>query len=78
MFIHLRLQLLDRQYRLDADRHLWQSYLNLGSEEKFWPVRFFFLLMIMTLNQMIISLHCSINYIRWLRLMNQRSVKNLS
>jgi hypothetical protein len=42
MFIHLRLQLLDRQYRLDADRHLWQSYLNLGSEEKFWPVRFFF------------------------------------
>jgi hypothetical protein len=41
MFIHLRLQLLDRQYRLDVDRHLWQSYLDLGCQEKFWPVRFY-------------------------------------
>jgi hypothetical protein len=41
MFIHLRLQLLDRQYRLEVDRHLWQSHLDLGCQEKFWPVRFY-------------------------------------
>lgn len=41
MFIHLRLQLFDRQYRLDVDRHLWESYLDLGCKEKFWPVSCF-------------------------------------
>lgn len=38
MFVHLRLQLFDRQYRLDVDQHLWQSCLDLGCQEKFWPV----------------------------------------
>ncbi len=44
MFIHLRLQLFDRQYRLDVDQHLWQSCLNLGCQEKLWPVGYVFLL----------------------------------
>ena len=38
MFLHLRLQLLDRQYRLDIDQHLWQSCLDLARHEKLWPV----------------------------------------
>ena len=43
IFIHRRLQLLDRQYRLDIDRTLWRSYLNLTSQDtKFLPVRFSF------------------------------------
>jgi len=29
-FIYLRLQLLDRQFCLDLNRHLWQSYLDIG------------------------------------------------
>ena len=40
IFVHLRLQLFDRQFRLDLDRHLWQSYLELGSQEQYWPVSF--------------------------------------
>ncbi|CAF1506248.1 unnamed protein product, partial [Rotaria sordida] len=37
IFIHLRLHLFDRQFRLDVDRHLWQSYLDLASHEQIWP-----------------------------------------
>ena len=41
LFIHLRLQLFDRQYRLDVDQHLWQSCLDLGCQENLWPVSYF-------------------------------------
>ena len=37
-FIHSRLQLLDRHYRLDLHRNLWQSYFTIGSEQHLWPV----------------------------------------
>ncbi|CAF4745423.1 unnamed protein product, partial [Rotaria sp. Silwood2] len=37
IFIHVRLQLFDRQYRLELDQRLWQSYLDLGLQEKSWP-----------------------------------------
>ena len=37
-FIHSRLQLLDRHFSLDHDRRLWQAYLDIGSNENFWPV----------------------------------------
>ncbi|CAF1515433.1 unnamed protein product [Rotaria magnacalcarata] len=37
IFVHVRLQLLDRKYRLEADQRLWQSYLDLGLKEKLWP-----------------------------------------
>ncbi|CAF1273836.1 unnamed protein product [Rotaria sp. Silwood1] len=37
IFLHVRLQLLDRQYRLELDQRLWQSYLNVGLQEKLWP-----------------------------------------
>ena len=40
-FIHLRLQLLDRYFCLDLNRHLWQSYLDIGSQQQLWPVRFY-------------------------------------
>ena len=39
-FIHSRLQLLDRHYRLDLNQNLWQSYLTIGSEQHLWPVSF--------------------------------------
>ena len=42
MFIHLRLQLFNRQYRLDVDQHLWQSCLNVDCQENFWPVSYSF------------------------------------
>ncbi|CAF3847890.1 unnamed protein product [Rotaria sp. Silwood1] len=37
IFIHLRLQLFDRQFRLELDQHLWQSYLNLFHQDNLWP-----------------------------------------
>ncbi|CAF4469899.1 unnamed protein product, partial [Rotaria sp. Silwood2] len=37
IFIHVRLQLLDRQYRLELDQRLWESYLEVGLQEKLWP-----------------------------------------
>ncbi|CAM4814943.1 unnamed protein product [Rotaria magnacalcarata] len=38
IFIHLRLQLFDRQFRLELDQRLWQSYLDLGlQQESIWP-----------------------------------------
>ncbi|CAF1088999.1 unnamed protein product [Rotaria sordida] len=37
IFLHVRLQLLDRRYRLKLDQGLWQSYLDIGHEEKLWP-----------------------------------------
>ncbi|CAM2729112.1 unnamed protein product [Rotaria socialis] len=37
IFVHVRLQLLDRKYRLEVDQRLWQSYLDLGLKEKLWP-----------------------------------------
>ncbi|CAF4037101.1 unnamed protein product [Rotaria sp. Silwood1] len=37
IFIHLRLQLFDRQFRLELDQHLWQSYLDLFHQENLWP-----------------------------------------
>ena len=40
-FIHLRLQQSDRQFYLDLNRSLWQSYLNIGSQTQLWPVRFY-------------------------------------
>ncbi|CAF1241717.1 unnamed protein product [Rotaria sordida] len=36
-YIHDRLQLFDRQYRLQCHRNLWQSYFTLGSEHQLWP-----------------------------------------
>lgn len=46
-YVHKRLQLLDRQYRLELHRNLWQSYLTLGSQHQLWAVSirllFFFL-----------------------------------
>ncbi|CAF1507025.1 unnamed protein product [Rotaria sp. Silwood1] len=40
IFIHLRLQLFDRQFRLELDQHLWQSYLDLFHQDNLWPVSF--------------------------------------
>ncbi|CAF1393936.1 unnamed protein product [Rotaria sordida] len=37
IFLHVRLQLFDRQYRLELDQRLWQSYLDIGLQEKLWP-----------------------------------------
>lgn len=37
-FIHRRLHLHDRQYRLDLHRHLWQSYREWGANHEMWPV----------------------------------------
>jgi hypothetical protein len=37
-YIHRRLQLFDRQYRLECHRNLWQSYFTLGSAHRLWPV----------------------------------------
>ncbi|CAF4465710.1 unnamed protein product, partial [Rotaria magnacalcarata] len=38
IFIHLRLQLFDLQFRLELDQRLWQSYLDLGlQQESIWP-----------------------------------------
>ncbi|CAF4656374.1 unnamed protein product, partial [Rotaria magnacalcarata] len=34
MFIHLRLQLFDLQFRLELDQRLWQSYLDLGLQQE--------------------------------------------
>ncbi|CAF3776931.1 unnamed protein product, partial [Rotaria socialis] len=36
-FINVRLQLLDQQYCLEMDRQLWQSYLDIGSQQHLWP-----------------------------------------
>ncbi|CAF4406564.1 unnamed protein product, partial [Rotaria magnacalcarata] len=36
-FIFQRLQLLDQQYCLEMDRQLWQSYLDIGIQQNFWP-----------------------------------------
>jgi hypothetical protein len=41
-FINVRLQLLDQQYCLEMDRQLWQSYLDIGSQQHLWPVSLFF------------------------------------
>ncbi|CAF5177972.1 unnamed protein product, partial [Rotaria magnacalcarata] len=40
-FIFQRLQLLDQQYCLEMDRQLWQSYLDIGIQQNFWPVNLF-------------------------------------
>ena len=40
-FVRQRLQLFDQQYRLDLHRHLWESYLTLGSEHQIWSVSLF-------------------------------------
>lgn len=37
-FIYRRLSLVDRQYRFDNHRHLWQSYCELGANHEIWPV----------------------------------------
>ncbi|CAF2764165.1 unnamed protein product [Rotaria sp. Silwood2] len=37
-FIHPRLRLFDRQYRLELHRHLWESYSTLGSMHRLWTV----------------------------------------
>jgi hypothetical protein len=37
-FIHQRLQLIDRQARLQLRRSLWQSFFALGCERQVWPV----------------------------------------
>ncbi len=41
-FIYIRLDLFDQQYYLEADQHLWQSYLDIGIQQHIWPVSFFF------------------------------------
>lgn len=45
-FVYRRLQLLDQQYRLDLYRHLWHTYLTLGSEHQLWPVCSFLIFLI--------------------------------
>ncbi|CAF5229415.1 unnamed protein product, partial [Rotaria magnacalcarata] len=34
---YARLDLLDQQYCLEIDQHLWQSYLDIGSRKQIWP-----------------------------------------
>jgi len=41
-FIYLQLELLDRQYCLEKDQELWQSYLDIGLQQGIWPVSFSF------------------------------------
>ena len=44
-FVYKRLQLLDKQFSLELHRSLWQSYMNMGSQQHIWPVsRILFLL----------------------------------
>jgi hypothetical protein len=38
--IYTRLDLLDQQYCLASDLHLWQCYLDIGLEQHRWPVSF--------------------------------------
>ena len=42
-FIHMILELLDRQYCLERDQELWQSDLDIGLQQNLWPVSFFLL-----------------------------------
>ena len=37
-YVQARLRLLDQQFSLDRHRHLWQSYVDLASEHRLWPV----------------------------------------
>lgn len=37
-FLYTRLELLDQQYCLETDQHLWQSYLDIGLQKHIWPV----------------------------------------
>ena len=37
-FVYTRLKLFDQHYSLDLHRSLWQSYLDLGSEQQLWTV----------------------------------------
>jgi hypothetical protein len=41
-FIYERLELLDQQYCLQVDQHLWQSYFDIGLQKHVWPVSIFF------------------------------------
>ncbi|CAF5184021.1 unnamed protein product, partial [Rotaria magnacalcarata] len=34
---YARLDLLDQQYCLEVDQHLWQSYLDIGLRKQIWP-----------------------------------------
>jgi hypothetical protein len=44
-FIYERLELLDQQYCLEVDQHLWQSYFDIGLQKHVWPVSRFFKVM---------------------------------
>ena len=40
-FVSSRLHLFDEEFALDLDRYLWQSYLDIGSQQQqpqVWPV----------------------------------------
>jgi hypothetical protein len=37
-FIRSRLILLDRQFCIDSNRHLWQTYLDIGTQCRLWSV----------------------------------------
>ncbi len=37
-FIYRQLELLDQQYCLQKDQELWQSYLDIGLQQRIWPV----------------------------------------
>ena len=41
-FLYEHLELLDRQYCLQVDQHLWQSYSDIASQKHVWPVSSFF------------------------------------
>ena len=54
-FLHHRLQLFDKQCRLDHQKELWQSYFILGSEQQLWPVSFHSLFIINNIKKIILS-----------------------
>jgi hypothetical protein len=37
-FMYEQLQLLDRQYCLEMEQQLWQSYFDVGLKYQIWPV----------------------------------------
>jgi hypothetical protein len=50
-FIYQRLNLVDQQYFLEMNQHLWQSYVNIGLQKHIWPVS---LLLFVLLKAMIV------------------------
>ena len=40
IFIHKRVCIIDRQLCFDLHRHLWQSFFDIGTQSRMWPVSF--------------------------------------